>query len=37
MNDAASHPMFSTLALVLFFLAWLLLMGYILPKLGVPT
>ena len=37
MNDAASHPMFSTLVLVLLFLAWLLLMGYILPKLGVPT
>jgi hypothetical protein len=36
MNHAA-HPMFSTLVLVLFFLVWLLLMGYVLPKLGVPT
>ena len=36
MNHAA-HPMFSTLVLLLFLLAWLLVMGYILPKLGIPT
>jgi hypothetical protein len=35
--NAAAHPMLSTLIFVLFFLVWLLLMGYLLPKLGIPT
>jgi len=35
--NAAAHPMLSTLILALIFVVWLLLMGYVLPKLGVPT
>jgi hypothetical protein len=35
--NLAAHPILSTLILVVFFLVWLLLMGYVLPKLGVPT
>jgi len=35
--NAAAHPMFSTWILILFFVVWLFLMGYILPQLGIPT
>ena len=37
MNDAAAHPMLSSLIFFLFLAAWLVLMGYVLPKLGLPT
>ena len=37
MNHAATHPVLSSLIFFLFLAAWLVLMGFILPKLGVPT
>jgi hypothetical protein len=37
MNHAAAHPILSSLIFFLFLAAWLVLMGFILPKLGVPT
>jgi hypothetical protein len=35
--DHAAHPFLSSAIFLLFLAAWLVLMGYILPKLGVPT
>ncbi len=37
MDHAALHPMLSSLIFLLFLAAWLVLMGYVLPRLGVPT
>ncbi len=37
MNHAVAHPILSSLIFFLFLAAWLVLMGFILPKLGVPT
>ena len=37
MNHPVAHPVLSSLIFFLFLAAWLVLMGYILPKLGVPT